>query len=90
MTNFPLSGSEATAYTVTIETSRKVEAGAPSRSLPSPRHSSQAYFWTTEWQQRERLADYDFLIGDTFKPANADDLIQQLHEAARGETDQAS
>jgi len=48
------------------------------RALPSPRHGSQAYFWTREWQQREQLADYDFLIGDTYKPSDVEDLIREL------------
>ncbi len=61
-------------------------ATSPSRSLPTPAHASQAYFWTPEWQQRERLADWDFLIGDEYKPDDVDDLIRHLHEAASAET----
>ncbi len=64
-------------------------AAAPCRSLPSPRHGAQAYFWTTDWQQRERLADWDFLSGNTFRPAGAEDLIRHLQEeaASSAETD---
>jgi hypothetical protein len=62
------------------------EATEPSRSLPSPRHGSQAYFWTTEWQQKERLADWDFLIGNVYRPSDIDDLIRHLDEAAGAQT----
>ena len=49
-------------------------------AMASPRRGTQSYFWTSEWQQGERLAAYDFLIGDVFEPADADDLINWLHE----------
>ena len=59
-----------------------MEATEPARALSSPRVGTQAYFWTAEWQQKERLADYDFLIGDTFTPSDVEDLIASLHEVA--------
>jgi len=82
---FKLNESAASASRVWLEASA-TGATAPSRSLPSPRHGSQAYFWTTEWQQKERLADWDFLIGGEFRPTDVEDLIRHLHEATSAET----
>lgn len=49
-------------------------------AVRSPRHSSQAYYWTTVWQQRERLAEIDLSIGNVYQPTGVDDLIRWLHE----------
>ena len=81
MANFNLARSD-TAMSSTALGAYASEATSPARALPSPRHGSQAYFWTTEWQQKEILADYDFLIGNTFEPTDVEDLIRHLHEAA--------
>jgi hypothetical protein len=48
--------------------------------LPAPRHGSQSYFWTLDWQQRERLADFDFLIGNIYRPTDVEDLIRFLDD----------
>ena len=50
--------------------------------MPSPRHGSQAYFWTSQWQQKELVADFDFLADNFFEPADIDDAIRHLHEGA--------
>ncbi len=84
--SFGLDESRASASAIRVGTFAS-GAAEPCRSLPSPRHGSQAYFWTTDWQQKERLADLDFLIGGTFRPTNAEDLIRHLHEAAGAATD---
>lgn len=89
MTRFRLSQSIASAFSVVVGRSA-MAATAPARALPSPRTGSQAYFWTAEWQQKERLADIDFLIGDTLKPANVEELIAHLHEVADAAPDQDS
>lgn len=83
---FGFNASTASALDIHVEAFAS-SATEPSRSLPSPRHGSQAYFWTTDWQQKERLADWDFLIGETFKPTDAEDLIRHLHEAAGATAD---
>jgi hypothetical protein len=40
----------------------------------------QRYFWTLEWQQKERLADWDILIGAVYRPKDVEDLIRSLQE----------
>lgn len=83
---FGLNESTASALDIQVEAFAS-SATEPSCSLPSLRHGSQAYFWTTDWQQKERLADWDFLIGETFKPTDVEDLIRHLHGAAGAATD---
>ena len=44
---------------------------------------SQAWFWTKEWQAAERQADEDIKAGRYTTYDSADDLIVDLHKAAR-------
>jgi hypothetical protein len=75
---FQINASRSTARDGFFSSRSLASATAPARALPSLRHGTQAYFWTPEWQQRERLADYDFLIGDTYEPTDVADLIREL------------
>lgn len=68
---------------VNINTSVAESTGTRPRSMPSPRHGSQSYFWTPEWQQKEKIADFDFLSGNVYEPSDVDDAIRQLHEGAK-------
>jgi hypothetical protein len=54
-----------------------VDNSRPGRSL---RTAEQAYFWTERWQQGEKLADYDYVAGADYEPADVDDLIRWLNE----------
>ena len=71
---------DATATSVSARP--RAVATTPGYESHSPRASSQAYYWTLEWQQRERLADFDLLIGGdaVYKPADIPDLLRWLHE----------
>ena len=40
----------------------------------------QKYFWTEEWQQKERLADWDILIGDLYVAEDVEDMIRSLQD----------
>ena len=44
----------------------------------SLRYGEQAYFWTDSWQQAETLADFDYMIGDDYRPRSLDDLFEWL------------
>lgn len=78
--DFSLDASASSTGVVVGARARTTAATAPSVSLPSPRHGSQSYFWTRDWQQRERLADFDFLIGDVYRPTDVEDLIRFLDD----------
>lgn len=67
---------------VNVNTFVSESTGTRARSMPSPRHGSQAYFWTPQWQQKELVADFDFLADNFFEPADIDDAIRHLHEGA--------
>ena len=69
----------STAQSIRV-TPRATAATAPStRALQRNRHGSQAYYWTREWQQGERLADLDILVGDVYKPRDVPALLEWLH-----------
>jgi hypothetical protein len=70
----------ATAHSVTAQPSSG--ATTPSLEMHSLRNGSQAYYWTAVWQERERLADFDFLIGGdaVYRPADVADLLGWLHK----------
>ena len=76
--SFEVGASMATARSVFVPTRSAAGATARSHALPSPRHGTQAYFWTREWQQKETLADWDFTIGDTYRPIDVEDLLREL------------
>ena len=78
--SFTAGQSTVSEQSVSISTST-MSATEPARSLSSPRIRSQSYFWAREWQQDESLADFDFLIGNTYKPADIEDLISELSDA---------
>lgn len=40
----------------------------------------QAYFWTKEWQHEEAQVDYEYLVGNTYRPTDVEDLIRSLRE----------
>lgn len=42
--------------------------------------SSQAYFWTKEWQKEELEAEKDIRVGRVSKTKNAKELIRQLRK----------
>lgn len=44
----------------------------------SPRFGDQSYFWTQDWQQAERLADFDYLVDMDYEPASLSDLLEWL------------
>ncbi len=44
----------------------------------SPRYGDQSYFWTQDWQQAERLADFDYLADMDYQPADMADLLEWL------------
>ena len=39
---------------------------------------SQAWFWSKEWQEKEKEADEDIKAGRVFRAEDADDLFSQL------------
>jgi hypothetical protein len=78
--SFQINASKATASTMMVPTISASSATKPARALLSPRQGSQAYFWTTEWQQGERLADFDYLSANTYEPADVNDLVRWLNE----------
>lgn len=81
--SFEANACSATSQSVILPARAVAAATAPRvLAMASPRRGAQSYFWTPEWQQGERLAAYDFLIGDVFKPADAADLINWLHEGS--------
>lgn len=43
---------------------------------------SQAWFWTPEWQQKEREADEDIAAGRVRHAENLEELIEILNQAA--------
>jgi antitoxin MazE len=45
---------------------------------------SQAWFWTEEWQRREREASDDIKAGRTIKFASGEELLRYLDELAKG------
>ena len=47
------------------------------------RRDDQAYFWTREWQDKERQAAADFATDRASRSVNAETLIAALHEATR-------
>lgn len=61
-------------------TPHTLASASPQVSARSSIPRSQAYFWTAEWQQWERLADYDRLIGDYYEPGDVDDLVAWLND----------
>lgn len=73
-------GSTATSQTSVIVSTSAHTGQGPTFAVRSPRQGSQAYYWTTAWQQRERLAEIDFAIGNFYQPADVNDLIRWLHE----------
>lgn len=44
---------------------------------------SQAWYWTKEWQEAERKADEDIKAGRYTTYDSVDDLIADLHQAAK-------
>lgn len=44
----------------------------------SPRFGTQSYFWTEDWQQAERLADFDYSADMDFEPKDMDELLAWL------------
>ena len=44
------------------------------------RDPDQWWFWTPEWQAKEREADEDYAAGRTRKFANGDDFVAELEE----------
>ena len=69
----------ATNHVVRFAIRLQGEADVPSFSDQVLR-ADQAYYWSPEWQQREYLADLDTLVGDVYKPADLDDLLEWLHQ----------
>jgi hypothetical protein len=59
------------------ERTDSLENAIPARS---PRYSSQAYFWSQDWQQGEKLADWDLFTGGDYEPTDIEDLIRWLDE----------
>ena len=49
------------------------------------RHGTQPNYWTEEWTQKERLADFDRIAGTIYEADNMDDVIRMLDEAADAE-----
>ena len=50
---------------------------------------SQAWFWTPEWQQKEREADEDIAAGRVSGPMEFDEFLAELDRVAR-EADEAN
>lgn len=73
-------GARSSARSMMVMPTRMAFTAATGRTvaLPSPRHGTQAYFWTSDWQQKETLADFDYLIGDVYNPMDVEDLIREL------------
>ena len=46
------------------------------------RHGTQPSHWTETWRQKERLADFDWVAGNTYETDDVEELIRRLHEAA--------
>ncbi len=67
---WPAGGGEGRDGTLADMGERRMESSDP----------DQAYFWTDEWQEGERLADRDRLNGDCYKPTDIDDLIAWLND----------
>ena len=69
-------GADAGMETMSVRHDAATATGG--ESTRSPRYGSQRYFWSQSWQRAERLADYDLLVGDDFRPASRDDLFEWL------------
>ena len=48
-----------------------------------PINTSQAWFWTKEWQESERKATEDIKKGRVKEFEDVEDLIKDLHRAAK-------
>ena len=49
----------------------------PIKTIKVPR--DQAWFWTPEWQEREKEADRDLFVGRYRDFENLEDLLKDLH-----------
>jgi hypothetical protein len=55
-------------------------ANRPVYVLPAwTRHGTQPEHWTETWLHKEKLADWDAFIGNTFETNDVEALIQELH-----------
>jgi hypothetical protein len=57
-------------------------ASAPSGSRRARRLKSQAWFWTPEWQAKEREADEDIVAGRLRRFMSEEEFLRSLEEAA--------
>lgn len=57
-----------------------VEAGGLVFKLVASNEVGQAYFWTPQWQEQERLADADLRRGDYEEFENVEDAIAWLFD----------
>lgn len=76
-----------TTYTVPIGFSNAVAAntppGRPIYALPAwTRHGTQPDHWSETWLRKEKLADWDFVVGNTLEADDVEVMIRHLHEAA--------
>ncbi len=70
-----------------IDTSGTAPAGAPRQVHILPawlRHGTQPSYWTETWLRKERLADWDRVVGTVHEADDIEDVIRQLDEAADG------
>ena len=49
------------------------------------RDPEQAYFWTPEWQEQERIAEEEIRRGDVLTFESIEELLSNLHQEAAGE-----
>ena len=57
----------------------------PYRGIFSERDASQAWFWTPEWQAKERIAEEEIRRGDVRTFDSVEELIADLQEAEGAE-----
>ena len=53
--------------------------------MDEPRDPDQAWFWTPEWQEQERIAEEEIRNGDVLRYDSVEELIADLQEGAKDE-----
>ena len=57
----------------------------PYRGTWAERDASQAWFWTQEWQEQERIAEEEIRKGEVLTFESVEELLSNLHQEAEGE-----
>lgn len=74
-----------TAYVYRRATKNRTATNAPAGVYVISswlQHGTQPQYWSETWLRKEKLADWDFMAGNTFEAEDVEDMIRRLHEAA--------